>query len=103
MVVQGDDGPGFLTKLDAVFANEWNSDNIEGADEHVQALAQSMGGLRAGQKLFAAAAGDDLVIYAACWPWVGNSHLSIRIGIYGADHNMDVRKIFAPDSLKPKS
>ena len=25
-------------------------------------------------------------------------HLSIRIGIYGADHNMDVRTIFAPDS-----
>ena len=103
MVIQGEDGQNFLKKLDEVFAAEWNFDNIETADESVQALAQSMGGLREGQKLYASSAGDELVLYAASWPWVGNSHLSIRIGVYGADHNMDVRTIFAPDSLKPKS
>ena len=103
MVIQGEDGQNFLTKLQSVFTDEWTTDNIEEASEGVQSLAQGMGGLRAGQKLFAAQAGDGLVLYAASWPWVGNSHLSIRIGIYGADHNMDVRTIFAPDSLKPKS
>ena len=103
MVIQGEDGQTFLATLEGVFTDKWTFENIESASEDVQALAQSMGGLREGQKLYAAAAGDGLVMYAASWPWVGNSHLSIRIGVYGADHNMDVRTIFAPDSLKPKS
>ena len=103
MVIQGDDAQNFLTKLRTIFSDAWATDNIETASEAVQALAQGMGGLRAGQKLYSADAGDGVVMYAASWPWVGNSHLSIRIGIYGADHNMDVRTIFAPDSLKPKS
>jgi hypothetical protein len=100
MVIQGEDGQNFLKKLGTVFSDEWSFENIEGASENVQALAQGMGGLRAGQKLFAAPAGEGVVMYAASWPWVGNSHLSIRIGIYGADHNLDVRNIFAPDSFK---
>ena len=103
MVIQGEAGQTFLTTLDSVFSAQWTCDNIQSADEGIQALAQSMGGLREGQKLFAMTASDGVWGYAASWPWVGRSHLSIRIGIYGADHNMDVRTIFAPDSLKPKS
>ena len=103
MVVQGDAADEFVTKLESVFAHGFGADSIESADEGVQALAQNMGGLRAGQRLFAQVVSDGVWLYAACWPWVGNSHLSVRVGIYGANHDLDIRTTFAPDSLKPKS
>jgi hypothetical protein len=103
MVLQGDEGQAFLGKLSDVFGALWDHENIASAEQSVQALAQNMGGLRAGQKLYATVVEDGVVLYAASWPWVGNSHLSIRVGIYGGDHHLNVRTIFAPDSLKPKS
>ncbi|MBT6177218.1 MAG: hypothetical protein HOI23_08205 [Deltaproteobacteria bacterium] len=103
MVLQGEEGQAFLLKLADVFGTMWTHENIATADQGVQDLAQNMGGLRAGQKLYATAIEDGAIMYAASWPWVGNSHLSIRIGIYGGDHHLSVRTIFAPDSLKPKS
>ena len=103
MVLQGEEGQAFLLKLADVFGTMWDHENIATADQAVQDLAQNMGGLRAGQKLYASAIEGDAIMYAASWPWVGNSHLSIRVGISGGDHHLSVRTIFAPDSLKPKS
>jgi hypothetical protein len=102
MVLQGEEGQAFLGKLADVFGDTWDHENITSAEQIVQTLAQDMGGLRAGQKLYSKAAEDGVVMYAASWPWVGNSHLSIRVGIFGGDHHLSVRTIFAPDSFKPK-
>ena len=43
MVIQGEDGQSFLGKLETVFSNEWNSDNIESADEAVGAARDLRG------------------------------------------------------------
>jgi len=103
MVLQGEDGSLFLTNLDDVFGSAWNVDNIASAEAAVQALAEDMGGLRAGQRLYSRSVDDGALLYAASWPWVGKSHLSIRIGVYGGDHNRSVRTVFAPDSFRPES
>ena len=102
MVIQGETDKHFL-QLWIQSSRRNGLATISNPPTRVSKRWPSMGGLREGQKLFAMTASDGVWVYAASWPWVGRSHLSIRIGIYGADHNMDVRTIFAPDSLKPKS
>ena len=103
MVLQWTDGEEFLKRLDGVFEMVLDTGNIGSASEPAKALSESLGGLRAGQKLHTHAAGEGVMIYAAVWPWVGNSHMSIRIGVHGHDdatNRQSVRAVFAPSSIK---
>ncbi len=67
--------------LDAEFSSRWAVDNIGSAPAVATGIAESRGGLRAGQKLFISDPEQDIVVFAAWWPWGGGDRVSVRIGL----------------------
>lgn len=65
----------------------WESSSIGTAPERVAAIAKRWG-LRGGQALYAGDAAGDPLLFAAWWPWGGNTTFSLRIGLdVGASAN----------------
>ena len=60
----------------------WNSSNISEAPESLQMIAGRLGGLRAGQMLFAPDSNKDDFIFGVWWPWGNGSTVSIRVAPY---------------------
>ena len=107
MVIQPEGADAVLSDLDKAFDARWTFDIVDDAPEMVNQLVKYLSGMREGQTLFTKTFEEEkCVMYAACWPWVGRSHLSIRLGVfmpYGSpDDNTKVaellRSIFSPES-----
>ena len=101
MVLQWSDGEAFLGQLEHVFAQVWKTASIDAAPSKVQTLAENFGGLRSNQALHTVPANEEIVLFAAIWPWVGNSHMSVRLGVCGGEETANqqlLRSVFAPDS-----
>ena len=107
MVIQPEGADAVLGDLDKAFDARWTVDTVDGAPEMVSHLVKYLSGMREGQTLFTKTFEEEkCVMFAACWPWVGRSHLSIRLGVfkpYGSpDENTQItellRTIFSPES-----
>ena len=107
MVIQPDDSDNVMANLGRAFDAQWTVDTVDAAPEMVSHLVKYLSGMREGQTLFTKTFEEEkCVMFAACWPWVGRSHLSVRLGVfkpYGSpDENTQVtellRSIFSPDS-----
>ena len=107
MVIQPDNSDSVMEDLARAFDAQWKVDTVDDAPEMVSHLVKYLSGMREGQLLFTKTFEEEkCVMFAACWPWVGRSHLSVRLGVfkpYGSpDENTQVtqllRSIFAPDS-----
>ena len=107
MVIQPDNADAVMADLGRAFDAQWKVDTVDEAPEMVNHLVKYLSGMREGQTLFTKTFEEEkCVMFAACWPWVGRSHLSVRLGVfkpYGSpDENTQVtqllRSIFAPDS-----
>jgi hypothetical protein len=61
------------------FAQCWNKDSIRGASPAVLKIAESVGGLRAGQELFLSDAERSMRMCACWWPWGDGDTISVRI------------------------
>lgn len=75
-----------LALLATHFPNgRWESSTIGGAPERVGTIAKAWG-LRGGQALYTLDSTNDPLLFAAWWPWGGNTTFSLRIGLnVGAD------------------
>ena len=83
MVVQPENSAAILADLGRAFSNEWTVGTVGGASEMVSHLVKYLSGMREGQTLFTKVFEEEkCVMFAACWPWVGRSHLSIRLGVF---------------------
>ncbi len=67
------------TVLESAFEDKWDSSSIGDAPGALKSLANSLGGIRAGQMLFATDATKDIFLICAWWPWGNGKVISIRI------------------------
>jgi hypothetical protein len=79
------DAPAVHALLSKHFAQRWHPETIAGASAAIRALAESFGGLRTGQELFASEPNDGVTLFGCWWPWGNGERVSIRIGLAGAE------------------
>ena len=61
--------------LEQYLSMPWDSSTIREAPDTLQMIASRLGGLRAGQMLFASDANKDDFIFGVWWPWGGSRDL----------------------------
>ena len=76
-----DDAPATHALVSTHFAHRFGPDTIAGAPPPIRAIAESFGGLRAGQELFASEPNDGVTLFGCWWPWGGGDRVSLRIGL----------------------
>ena len=67
--------------LDDTFASLWDESSIVDAPGPVRQIAESLGHLRAGQRLYMTPAEEKAVAFGAWWPWGNGKTISLRIGL----------------------
>lgn len=77
-----DNGDKVRELLGSYLGGSWNSSNISGASDTLQMIAGRLGGLRAGQMLFAPDSNKDDFVFGVWWPWGNGSTVSIRVAPY---------------------
>ena len=107
MVLQGDAAKQLGLRVSDIFDQVWSEESITNASSEIQHLVTYLSGLRDEQRLHTMILDDSAILFAALWPWAGNSHVSYRVGVfraYGTPEESDasrkvVRDIFtSPDS-----
>ena len=68
-----------------VVDTSWSPGNLGSAPPEVKALVDHLKDLRPSQYLYTKTIDNGLVVYAAFWPWVGASHVSVRVGVFHAE------------------
>jgi len=107
MVLQGEAAEELSLRVTNEFDQVWSEESISGASSEIQHLVTYLSGLRDAQRLYTMILDDSVILFAALWPWAGNSHVSYRVGIFRAYVTPDlseqgqqvVREIFtSPDA-----
>jgi hypothetical protein len=75
------DGPKVAALLATALPGSWDVATIASAPAPVKAQAQTMGGLRTGQRLFASHDARGALAFAAWWPWGDGKKVSLRVGV----------------------
>ena len=65
--------------FDQYFAASWDSNSLKYAPAEVKNIADSLGGIRAGQYLFTSQPDENFMVYAAWWPWGDEKTFSLRL------------------------
>ena len=68
--------------LQSHFDQVWNHQMLNMLPRDVNALVDSLDGIRIEQSLYTKSLGQDLLLWSAWWPWSGNSHISVRLGVH---------------------
>ena len=63
------------------FPRGWTTKSLELAPPALRALADTTGGLRAGQRLLAGSETTASSLFGLWWPWSGGAKITLRIGI----------------------
>lgn len=84
MVLQGEAADELSARVVDVFDQIWSEDSIEEASSEIQHLVTYLSGLRNEQRLHTMILDDSTIVFAALWPWAGNSHVSYRVGVFHA-------------------
>lgn len=98
-IADADEARRLLTSL---FAEEWTSVTLADAPSLIIDVAETSGGVRSDQLLFATP-DASVIAYGLWWPWgSGATSISMRVGLLGRiseDDMMMLREIFgAPDT-----
>ena len=67
--------------LNLEFSQAWDFISINDADAYLRDFFNNDFGIIPGQKVFTSEPVDDVVLYAAWWPWGDNERISIRLGL----------------------
>ena len=84
MVLQGEAAEELSLRVTDEFDQVWSEESISGASSDIQHLVTYLSGLRDAQRLHTMILDDSVILFAALWPWAGNSHVSYRVGIFRA-------------------
>lgn len=79
--------------LASVFVDHFDHRSIGNAPDHIQEIAESVGGVRADQQVFAMRTSGRLVPYALWWPWGDEITISLRIGLTGYVSEQDLTRL----------
>jgi hypothetical protein len=75
------------------FPESYDSKSFPRAPEHVRELGESVGGIRADQRMYAGPAVGRLVPIGLWWPWGDEITISLRIGLAGYVGEHDLRRL----------
>ena len=84
MVLQGDAAEQLGLRVSDIFDQVWSEESISDASSEIQHLVTYLSGLRDEQRLHTMILDDSAILFAALWPWAGNSHVSYRVGVFRA-------------------
>ena len=102
MVIRPSIAEQFNDSLRTYFDQVWNHQMLNMLPRDVEALVSQLDGIRAGQHIYTKTIDQELLLWSSWWPWAGNSHISVRLGVHGvrgASEHLDearhlVRSIF---------
>ena len=76
------------------FSHKWDFATINHADSAIRDYFQAGFGIVPGQKLFTMDPVNDVVLYAAWWPWGDDERISLRLGLVSvSDEKLDNAEI----------
>jgi len=84
------DADSLLKKLTPLFENIWNSSTSGKATKPEKKLMKSLSGINNDQMLFTSIEGET-VLFAAWWPWGDKSKVSLRIGLFNGEMEINGR------------
>ena len=67
----------------SVFPDTFDHRSMDRAPEHINDMAESVGGVRSDQRIFTLKTDARLVPYAMWWPWGDEITISLRVGLAG--------------------
>lgn len=79
--------------LRVAFPEAYDYRTLSRAPEHVREMAESVGGIRADQRLYAGAVAGRLVPVALWWPWGDEITISLRVGLTGYVGEHDLQRL----------
>lgn len=79
--------------LAVAFTDVFDHRTLLSAPEHLQEIAESVGGIRSDQRMFTSRTNGRLVPYALWWPWGDEITISIRIGLAGYVGEQDLTRL----------
>lgn len=92
MVLQGDAAEALSQRVAENFEAVWDSESAKGASEEIRHLVTFLSGMRDAQRLHTRTLDGSTILFAALWPWVGNTHISYRLGVFQAYGTPDASK-----------
>ena len=82
LVVQEEDQEAAQSFLKGHFESSWEEDNVINAPKNIQHVIEHLQGIRPRQHLYTKNLADNLVMYAAYWPWAAAKRVSVRISLF---------------------
>lgn len=79
--------------LGPFFTDLYDHRTLGSAPDHIQDVAESVGGVRADQRVYAMRTNGRLVPYALWWPWGDEITISLRIGLTGYVSEQDLQRL----------
>jgi hypothetical protein len=76
-----------------LFSELYDHRSLHRAPEHIQEVAEAVGGVRSDQRIYAAPASGRLVPYALWWPWGDEITISLRVGLAGYVGDADLKRL----------
>ena len=83
MVIRPTIAEQFNGSLGAYFEQVWNHQMLTMLPQEVEALVSQLDGIRAEQQVYTKTIDQELLLWSSWWPWAGNSHISVRLGVHG--------------------
>lgn len=69
------------TVCDKYFMSRWDVASLAKIPPSIMEVAESLGGLRASQRLYVTRPGEFVISFGAWWPWGDGKTVSLRIGL----------------------
>ena len=82
LVIDSQDSDATFAYFDTCFDDKWDHITIENASDEVKEIVGYLKGLRERQLLYTLPCSNDLVCYAAYWPWTNGNRASIRVSMF---------------------
>jgi len=83
----------------ATLTTTWAGSDLGGAPQKARDIADSAGGIGAGQSLLHSDLDSDPILFATVWPWGNKKTISLRIG-FSAPGMSDDQRVAASELLK---
>ena len=79
--------------IKATFDELYDHRSLARAPEAIQEVAETVGGIRADQRIYTTQTGGRLSPFALWWPWGDEITISLRVGLAGYTSDQDFQRL----------
>lgn len=79
--------------INSVFNEVYDHRTLSRSPEAIQEVAETVGGIRADQRLYTLRTGGRLSPFALWWPWGDEITISLRVGLAGYSSDQDYQRL----------